>query len=75
MQQGLGRCILVLQSSENIEKYKEIYNVFVGKDVYIWDNDILTVEEVASWISDLCNYEILTSISSRVERVFVYDNN
>ena len=24
MQQGLGRCILVLQSSENIEKYKEI---------------------------------------------------
>ena len=24
MQQGLGRCILALKSSENIEKYKEI---------------------------------------------------
>lgn len=47
----------------------KIPNVKLNDDVYIWDNDKITVEDIAS-ISDTINYEILTSISNRVKRVF-----
>ena len=41
----------------------------VGDEVYIWDNNIITVEEIAEKCSTI-NYEILSTISSRVQRVF-----
>ena len=44
-------------------------NVQIGDDVYIWDNEIITLEDVAS-LCDTINYEILSTVSSRVPRVF-----
>lgn len=47
----------------------ELENVSVGEDVYIWDNENITLEDIA----DLCNtinYEIISTISYRVPRVF-----
>lgn len=47
-----------------------IKNVEVGTDVYIWDNDIRTLEDIANEC-DTINYEILSTISYRVPRVFI----
>ncbi|MBR2289971.1 MAG: alanine racemase [Clostridia bacterium] len=41
----------------------------VGDEVYIWDNENITLEEVAE-LCDTINYEILSCISARVPRVF-----
>ena len=48
----------------------EIENVEVGDSVYIWDNKIITLEDVAKKC-DTINYEILSTISNRVPRIFV----
>lgn len=48
----------------------DLKNVTVGDDVYIWDNENITLEEVANKC-DTINYEILSTISSRVPRVFI----
>ena len=42
----------------------------VGDDIYIWDNDLITLEEVAN-VCDTINYEIMSTISSRVPREFI----
>lgn len=42
-------------------------DVKIGDDVYIWDNKIITVEEIAKQC-DTINYEILSTISNRVIR-------
>lgn len=47
----------------------EIENVSIGDEVYIWDNEIITLEEVAK-LSNTINYEIMSTISYRVPRVF-----
>lgn len=47
-----------------------IEDVKIGDVVYIWDNDKLTIEEVADWCNGICNYEVMSSISERVPRVF-----
>ncbi len=47
----------------------DIPNVKLGQQVYIWDNDNLTVEKIGTWCNNICNYEVLSSISSRVPRV------
>lgn len=47
-----------------------IDNVKVGDYAYIWDNEIITLEEVAEQC-DTINYEILCNISDRVKREFV----
>ena len=44
-----------------------IDNVEVGTDVYIWDNELVTIEDIAN-ICNTINYEILCTISSRVTR-------
>ena len=47
-------------------------DVIVGDEVTIWDNENITVEEIA----DLCgtiNYEILCGISARVKRIYVLE--
>ena len=50
----------------------EIDDVAVGEDVYIWDNAIITIEEIAKK-SDTINYEIMSTISNRVPRVYRRD--
>ena len=42
----------------------------IGDDVYIFDNDLVTVDEIAS-ICETINYEIISTISDRVPRIFV----
>lgn len=48
----------------------DIPNVNVYDDVYIWDNDILKLDDVSRWC-DTINYEILSCISGRVTRIFI----
>lgn len=48
----------------------DIENVDVGDDVYIWDNEIIKIEDIAK-ICGTINYEILSTISDRVPRLFI----
>ena len=48
----------------------DIDDVNVGDDIYIWDNENITLEEVAKECETI-NYEILCTISNRVPRIFV----
>lgn len=45
-------------------------NVNVGDIVYIWDNEIIKLEDIAEWY-DTINYEVISCIGERVPRVFV----
>ncbi len=47
----------------------DIPDVKVGDEVYIWDNDLITLEEIADKCETI-NYEIMSVISERVPRVF-----
>ena len=47
----------------------DIENVKTGDEVYIWDNEIIKLEDVSK-LCDTINYEILSGISSRVPRIF-----
>ena len=47
----------------------DIQNVNSGDDVYIWDNENITVDEIADMLGTI-NYEIISRISDRVPRVF-----
>ena len=40
----------------------------INDEVYIWDNDNITLDEVAKECSTI-NYEILCTISNRVPRI------
>ncbi len=44
-------------------------DINVGEDVYIWDNNVITLEDVADKCNTI-NYEILSTVSSRVARKF-----
>ena len=46
-----------------------IQDISVGDEVYIWDNDELTIEEIGDWCNGICNYEVMTSITERVPRI------
>ena len=48
----------------------DIEGATVGTEVYIWDNDIITLDEVAKKC-DTINYEILSTISERIPREFI----
>ena len=48
----------------------DIPDVNIGDDVFIWDNEIITLEEIARKCGTI-NYEILCTISDRVPRKFV----
>lgn len=48
----------------------DISDVKIYDDVYIWDNDIVKVDELAE-LCDTSSYEILSRISYRVPRIFV----
>lgn len=47
-------------------------NVQVGDEVFIWDNEKITLDEIARKV-DTLSYEVLSTISNRVERVFIND--
>ena len=51
----------------------DIEDVKIGDEVYIWDNNIITLEEVAKQCNTI-NYEIISTISNRVPRVFKIEN-
>ena len=42
----------------------------VNDDIYIWDNDLITLDDIANEL-DTISYEIISTITDRVERVFV----
>lgn len=44
--------------------------VKTGDDVWIWDNEIITLDEIADSIETI-NYEIISTISNRVPRKFI----
>lgn len=48
----------------------DMEDVNVGDDIYIWDNETITLEEVAEKC-DTINYEILSCISNRVPRILI----
>lgn len=48
----------------------DLEEVNLGDDVYIWDNDIIKLEDLAQKC-DTINYEILSTISNRVPREFI----
>ena len=48
----------------------DLQDVKVGDDVYIWDNELITVEELAKMAGTI-NYEIICTISNRVPRIFI----
>ena len=48
----------------------DVDNVKCGDEVYIWDNNLITLDEIAS-NSNTINYEILSTISNRVPRKFI----
>lgn len=48
----------------------KISNVQVGDDVYIWDNETITLDEVAEKC-DTISYEILCNLSKRIPRKFM----
>ena len=47
----------------------KIEDVKIGQEVYIWENDKLDIDEVGKWCNGICNYEVMSSISTRVPRV------
>lgn len=48
----------------------DIPNVTVGANVYIWDNNIITVDDIAKKCNTI-NYEIISSVQNRVPRIFI----
>lgn len=48
----------------------DIEDVKIGDEVYIWDNEHITLDEIAKKC-DTINYEIMSCISSRVPRKFI----
>ena len=48
----------------------DIENVGVGTDAYIWDNNNQTIEDLAEECNTI-NYEIISTVSDRVPRIFI----
>ena len=44
-------------------------DVEVGDTVYLWDNENITIEDIAKQLGTI-NYEVLCTISDRVPRIF-----
>ena len=48
----------------------DVDNVKINDEVYIWDNDLITLEDIANSCNTI-NYEIISTISDRVPRIFI----
>lgn len=57
----MDSCMIDITNLENVE---------VGTDVYIFDNEIITIEQIASMCNTI-NYELLSTISYRIPRKFI----
>ena len=51
----------------------DVDDVKINEEVYIWDNDLITVEDIANSCNTI-NYEIISTISDRVRRKFIERN-
>jgi len=49
----------------------DIPKIKIWDEVIIFDNEQLTIEEVAWWCNWICNYEIIASLSDRIPRIFI----
>jgi len=49
----------------------DLKDVKVGDDVFIWDNENITIEDVAKNYGTI-NYEVISTISNRVVREYVF---
>lgn len=47
-----------------------IFDVKVGDEVTIFDNEDITIEEIGTWCNGICNYEVISTLSERIPRVF-----
>lgn len=48
----------------------EIENIKIGDEVILWDNEHITIEEIAKKCNTI-NYEILCDISKRIPRKYI----
>jgi len=48
----------------------DLENVNIGDDVYIWDNKLITIEDIATACNTI-NYEILSNLAPRVIKEFI----
>lgn len=50
----------------------DLENVKVNDEVYLWDNQNITIEDISK-VCDTINYEIISTISNRVIRKFIFE--
>ena len=50
----------------------DLQNVSINDIVYIYDNKLITLEEIAETCNTI-NYEILCNISERVPRIYIQE--
>lgn len=48
----------------------DLEDVKVGDEVWIWDNEKITLDEIAH-LNNTINYEVISTISNRVPRIFI----
>lgn len=48
----------------------DIENICINKDVYLWDNNLIKLKDIAD-LTGTINYEIISRISQRVPRIFM----
>lgn len=48
----------------------DLDDITVGTPVYIWDNENITVEDIAK-IYDTINYEVISTLSKRIIREYI----
>ena len=51
----------------------DVEDVVINNEVFIWDNNLITVEDIANSCNTI-NYEIISTISDRVPRIFIERN-
>ena len=52
----------------------DIPDVKIGDEVIIWDNENITIDEIAKNCNTI-NYEILCNISQRIPRKYIASDN
>lgn len=48
----------------------ELLDVRLGDEVYIFDNELVTIDEIAK-LCNTINYEIISTLSSRIPRIYI----
>ncbi len=70
----INGCLAKIVGTINMDSFMvditDISDVVIGTDVYIWDNDKVTLEEVANSCGTI-NYEVLSRLAPRVRKEFL----